>query len=83
MIALKFGYIIGRVYERFNIQCCILNLGFYPMNQIIEVPEIEQQVIYKLIPGRKIRFVAHIGYIKDYPKPVSKRRAVDSFAIFR
>ena len=74
---------VGRIYERLNIQCRSLNLGFHPMNQIIEVPEIEREVNNKLIQGKNIRFVARIGYVNDYPAPVSKRRSVESFTIFR
>lgn len=74
---------VGRMYERLNIQCRSLNLGFHPMNQLIEVPAIEQQVNGKLSPNQKIRFVARIGYVDEYPAPVSKRRPVESFAIFK
>jgi len=74
---------IGRIYERMNIQCLSLNLGFHPMNQIIEVPPIYQEVNDKMVPGRKIRFVARIGYVKEYPAPVSKRRLVESFTVFK
>jgi len=74
---------IGRIYERLNIQCRSLNIGFHPMNQIIELPEIGREVGDKLTPGRKIRFVARIGYVSDYPAPVSKRRPVESFTVFK
>jgi hypothetical protein len=73
----------GRMYERLNIQCRSLNLGFHPMNQLIEVPEIAQQVNDRLAPVGKVRFVARIGYVTEYPEPVSKRRPVESFAVFR
>ncbi|MBV5314256.1 MAG: hypothetical protein JZU47_13220 [Prolixibacteraceae bacterium] len=74
---------VGRIYERINIQCRSLNLGFHPMNQIIEVQPIYQEVNDKMVSGRKIRFVARIGYVNEYPAPVSKRRPVESFTIFR
>ncbi len=74
---------IGRIYERMNIQCRSLNLGFHPMNQVIEVPHVYQEVNDKMVPGRQIRFVARIGYVKEYPAPVSKRRPVESFAVFK
>jgi len=74
---------VGRIYERVNVQCRSLNLGFHPMNQLIEVPQIEAEVNEKLVMGRKIRFVARIGYVNDYPAPVSKRRSVENFSIFR
>lgn len=74
---------VGRIYERVNIRCRSLNLGFQPMNQLIEVPQIEAELNKKLKQGRKIRFVARIGYVNDYPAPVSKRRPVESFNVFR
>lgn len=74
---------VGRIYERLNIQCRSLNLGFHPMNQLIEVPEIEKEVNAKLAQGRKIRFVARVGYVDEYQTPVSKRRPVESFTTFR
>mgnify|MGYP000854525444 CR=1 FL=1 len=73
----------GRIYERLNIQCRALNLGFHLMNQLIEVPAISEEVNERMASGKKIRFVARIGYVKDYPEPVSKRRPVESFTIFR
>ncbi len=74
---------VGRIYERLNIQCRSMNLGLHPMNQLIEVPGIEKEVNDKLALGRNIRFVARIGYVDDYPAPVSKRRPVESFTTFR
>jgi len=74
---------VGRMYERMNIECRALNIGFHPMNQLIEVPEIAQQVNEKLSPGKKIRFVARVGYVTEYPAPVSLRRPVESFATFK
>lgn len=73
----------GRMYERMNIACRSLNLGFHPMNQLIEVPEIEQEVNNRLAPGKKILFVARVGYVKESTPPVSKRRTVESFTTFR
>ncbi len=74
---------IGRMYERLNIHCSSLNIGFHPMNQIIEVAPIYQEVKNKIAPGREIRFVARIGYVDEYPAPVSKRRAVEDFTVFK
>ena len=74
---------IGRIYERLNIQCRTLNLGFHPMNQIIEVKAIESELTNYLNTDHTIRFVSRIGYVNTYPAPVSKRRAVEQFAIFK
>jgi len=74
---------VGRIYERLNIQCRSLNIGFHPMNQIIEEPSVYQEVNEKIAQGRKIMFIARIGYVNEYPAPVSKRRPVESFTIFK
>lgn len=73
----------GRIYERLNIHCRSLNIGFHPMNQIIEVPQIYKEVNDKMGSGIRIRFVARIGYVTEHPAPVSKRRPVESFTIFK
>jgi hypothetical protein len=73
----------GRTYERLNILCRSLNLGFHPMNQLIEVPRIYNEVNNKMGAGKKIIFVARIGYVNEYPAPVSRRRPVENFTIFR
>lgn len=74
---------IGRIYERINLQCRSLNLGFHPMNQIIEVSPVYKEVNEKMVSDRKITFVARIGYVNEYPEPVSKRRSVESFTVFK
>lgn len=73
----------GRIYERMNIMSRSLNLGFHPMNQIIEETQICDEVTGKIAPNRKIIFMARVGYVKKYPAPVSKRRSVESFTKFK
>ncbi len=72
----------GRTYERMNIMCRSLNIGYHPMNQLLEIPQIESTVNRKLLPNQRIMFVARIGYVKIYPAPVSKRRPVEAFTTF-
>jgi hypothetical protein len=74
---------IGRIYERINIECRSLNIGFHPMNQIIEEYPVYKEVKDKLKLGKEIRFIARIGYVDKYPAPVSKRRSVESFTVFK
>jgi hypothetical protein len=72
----------GRLYERLNLSCRKLHLGFHPMNQIIEEAAFENKLNHELKFRGNIRFIARIGYVNDYPGPVSLRRSVDSFSIF-
>ena len=73
---------IGRRYERMNIICTSLCIGFQPMNQIVEEQNFLGNVQHEIGKGGKIQFVARIGYVIEIPSPVSPRRPVDSVAVF-
>jgi hypothetical protein len=73
----------GRIVERMNIKCRGLMLGFHPMSQVIEEQNFEKEINARLGYSGIIQFVARIGYVKDYPQPVSVRRDVNSFSNFR
>lgn len=73
---------IGRRYERMNIICTSLHIGFQPMNQIIEEQNFLENVQHEIGRCGKIQFVARIGYVIEVPSPVSPRRSVDSVAVF-
>ncbi len=74
---------VGRLYERINLSCRKLNLGFHPMNQIIEEDAFENKLNSELNLKGRILFVARIGYVNEYPAPVSPRRSVGSFTMFK
>ncbi len=71
----------GRLYQRFHIKCRSLNIGFHPMNQMIEDPEFEKKANDFLGLNEPIQLVARIGYVKNYPNPVSVRRDIHDFII--
>ena len=74
---------VGRLYERLNLECRRLGLGFHPMNQIVEERGFGERIASQLrLPG-KILFVARTGYVQSNPDPVSPRRPADSFTTFR
>jgi len=73
----------GRLYERINIKCRSLNIGFHPMNQITEESNYEKSANKLFGFNGKIMFIARIGYVNNYPAPVSVRRSVESFTTFR
>ncbi|MDX9772915.1 MAG: hypothetical protein RBT02_05765 [Bacteroidales bacterium] len=73
----------GRLYQRMNIQCRNLKIGFHPMNQIIEENNYELSAGKFLGFDGKLEFIARIGYVNNYPAPVSVRRPVESFTTFR
>lgn len=69
----------GRLYQRAHIECRDLMIGFHPMNQMIEVEDFEQKANDYLGLKGKIQYVARIGYVDNYPAPVSVRRPVSEF----
>ena len=74
---------VGRLYERLNLQCRRLSLGFHPMSQAIEEQESGRGASHFPELQGKLMFVARIGYVSKYPAPVSLRRPVECFTVFR
>jgi hypothetical protein len=72
----------GRLYERLNLKCRKMKLGFHPMFQIIEEKNFEVEANKVLGYQGRIMFVARIGYVTDYPDPVSVRKPVEGFTKF-
>ena len=73
----------GRLYQAMHLKCRKMNIGFHPMNQVIEETGFENDANTQLGLNGKIMFIARIGYVKDYPAPVSVRRPVESFTDFK
>jgi len=73
---------LGRIYQSINLTCTKLNIGFQPMNQIVEEEKIKNEVSKHLGIKQELMFVARIGYINRTPTPVSPRRPVEDFAQF-
>jgi hypothetical protein len=66
----------GRLYQRVNLVCRDMMIGFHPMNQLIEEESFEKIVNEHLsLPG-VIQFVARVGYVDEYPPANSVRRSV-------
>lgn len=74
---------VGMLYERLNLECRRLGLGFHPMNQVLEERAFEEELASRLALPAKILFVARTGYVRSAADPASPRRPVDSFAVFR
>jgi len=73
----------GMLYQAIHLKCRKMNIGFHPMNQIIEESGFESEANKYLGLNGQILFMARIGYVKDYPAPVSVRRPVESFTTFK
>jgi len=69
----------GRRYERMALLACKLNIGIQPMTQMLEMKKgldvIGAEHSRKIDP----QMILRIGYVKDYPAPVSLRRPVSWF----
>lgn len=73
----------GRLYQSMHLKCRKMNIGFHPMNQVIEETGFGNEANTFLGLNGQIMFIARIGYVNDYPVPVSVRRPVESFTTFR
>jgi len=66
----------GRFYQRLNLVCRDLMIGFHPMNQMIEEDNFEKNANKHLSLAGVIQFVARVGYVDEYPPANSVRRSV-------
>jgi len=73
----------GMLYQAIHLKCRKMNLGFHPMNQLIEEAGFEGETNTYLGINGKIMMIARIGYVNDYPAPVSVRRPVERFTTFK
>jgi len=73
----------GRLYQTIHLKCRKMNIGFHPMSQVIEETVFEKEANMFLGLNGQIVFIARIGYVKDYPEPVSVRRTVERFTTFK
>jgi hypothetical protein len=67
---------IGRLYEKLNLACRDMMIGFHPMNQMIEEDNFEKIANGHLFLPGVIQFVARVGYVDEYPQANSVRRSV-------
>jgi len=73
---------LGRIYQNINLTCTKLNIGFQPMNQIVEENRFKNEVTKYLGIKQEMLFVARIGYNDRNQVPVSPRRPVEYFTHF-
>ena len=66
----------GRLYQRLNLVCRDLMIGFHPMNQMIEEENFEERANERLSQSGVIQFIARVGYVDEYPPANSVRRSV-------
>ena len=55
------------------------NIAIHPMNQILEESSTRKVLNQSIGLSENIQFILRVGYLKNYPEPVSLRRPVDWF----
>jgi hypothetical protein len=69
----------GRRMERLFLKVREKNIAIHPMTQILEEASTKQILNQAIGINENIQFILRVGYVKDYPQPVSLRRPVDWF----
>jgi Nitroreductase family len=69
----------GRKMQRLFLKVREKNIAIHPMTQILEESSTKQQLNPAIAISQNIQFILRVGYLKDYPQPVSLRRPVDWF----
>ena len=71
----------GKRLQRLWLKVRDKNIPIHPMTQILEETACSQLLNNSMGINKPIQFVLRIGYLKNYPDPVTLRRPVDQFLI--
>lgn len=69
----------GKRFERMFLKVRDRGIAIHPMTQILEEAETNKQVNSSTGISDEIQFLLRLGYVKNYPGPVSLRRPVSWF----
>jgi hypothetical protein len=69
----------GRRMERLFLKVREKSIAIHPMTQILEEASTRQILNQGVGLSGNIQFILRVGYLKDYPEPVSLRRPVEWF----
>jgi hypothetical protein len=69
----------GKRFQRIFLKVRDRNIALHPMTQILEEAETKKQVNAAIGIGNEIQFILRLGYLKNYPEPVTLRRPVSWF----
>ena len=67
----------GKRMQRLFLKVRERNIAIHPMTQILEEASTKQVLNQSIGISDNIQFILRVGYIKDYPDPVTLRRPVD------
>lgn len=69
----------GKRFQRIFLKVRDRNIAIHPMTQILEETETNKQVNRSIGITDEIQFIVRMGYLKNYPEPVTLRRPVNWF----
>jgi hypothetical protein len=69
----------GQRMQRLFLNVRDKGVAMHPMTQILEEPQFSQTINKSVGLPDPIQFILRLGYVKNYPDPVSVRRPVDWF----
>jgi hypothetical protein len=69
----------GKKMQRIFLKARDKNVAFHPMTQILEEDSTKKQVNQAIGLNEEIQFIIRVGYLKNYPDPVSLRRPLNRF----
>ena len=69
----------GRKFERLALMARERHIGIHPMTQCLEEKSGQKQITDNHEAGVIPQFVLRVGYLAEYPDPVSLRRPVSCF----
>jgi hypothetical protein len=72
----------GKCYQRLGLKVRERNIAIHPMSQILEEAAANKLIKDLIGTGDNIQFLLRVGYLKNYPDPVSLRRNVENFVRF-
>jgi hypothetical protein len=67
----------GKRFQRMFLKVRDKNIAIHPMTQILEETETSQMVNTSIGINEEIQFILRVGYLKNYPQPVTLRRPVN------
>ncbi|MFB8792239.1 MAG: hypothetical protein U7123_26175 [Potamolinea sp.] len=69
----------GKRMQRLFLKVREKNIAIHPMTQILEESSTRQTLNQSIGISENIQFILRVGYVKNYPEPVSLRRPVEWF----
>lgn len=69
----------GRRTQRLFLKVRARGIGLHPMTQILEEPSTRRALPSGIGIDDRVQFILRVGYVADYPPPVSLRRPVARF----